>query len=208
MNDVEHFIRKNRNRFDRDTPPDALWNRIEAGLPAPMAGPTALPDTPAETPASAVVRPLYGGAGGSVFGRWPLRGWWLAAAMTGALLVAGLWAANQRYGLTQQPEVVAAAPAYASQFVQYARLIDDKRAELRQITQADPALYRQFAGDLDKLETGYKCLKADLPQNPNQELLIQAMIQNLHLQIDLLNQQLRVIQQMKQQTAIHHEPVL
>ena len=84
-------------------------------------------------------------------------------------------------------------------------LIDDKRAELKQMTEDNPALYQEFATDLDRLEKSYKSLKADLPQNPNQEMLIQAMIQNLQLQINLLNEQLRVIQRIKQQT--HENPV-
>jgi len=37
-----------------------------------------------------------------------------------------------------------------------------------------------------------------LPVNPNKEELLQAMIYNLQLQIDLLNQQLNIIQKIKQ----------
>ena len=107
---------------------------------------------------------------------------------------------NYQYGVAHQPEVVAASPTYAKEVVEYTRLIDDKRAELKQMTEDNPVLYREFATDLDRLENSYQSLKADLPQNPNQDVLIQAMIQNLHYQINLLNEQLRVIQRIDQQT--------
>ncbi len=204
MSDLENFVRANRDSFDTQQPPDALWQRIEAKLPL-------LPNDHTNEPTvekSAIVRPLHSRASQSFFGDVRTMRRLVAASVTGLLLLCGLWAVNRQYGLTHQPEVVAVNPGYAQEFVQYARLIDDKRDELCRMTQADPALYRQFSGDLDKLEAGYQSLKADLPQNPNQELLIQAMIQNLQLQIDLLNQQLRVIQQMKQQTNTHHEAVL
>jgi hypothetical protein len=208
MNELEKFVRTNRDRFDSQQPPDALWQRIEARLPATHADPTPTPVAGPITENTASVRPLNSRVAGAAFSKSMSVNWLLVASVSGLLLLAGLWFVNRQYGVTQQPEVVAVSPGYAKEFVQYARLIDDKRDELRQMTQANPVLYAQFAGDLDKLETGYQSLKADLPQNPNQELLIQAMIQNLQLQIDLLNQQLRVIQQMKQQTTTHHDPIL
>ncbi len=193
MNNIENFIKTHRNRFDQPPPPADLWKRIEAQLP---------PEPTAK------VKPLNSLANRSVFDNPRFVRRLLVASLTGLLLLAGLWAVNWQYGVAHQPEVVAVSPSYAQEFVQYARLIDNKRDELCRMTQANPDLYRQFSGDLDKLEAGYQSLKADLPQNPNQELLIQAMIQNLQLQIDLLNQQLHVIQEMKQQTAPRHASLL
>jgi hypothetical protein len=204
MNNLDDFIQAHRDRFDAQVPPDTVWQRLEARLPkAPVDAPVSRLVAATET----VVRPLNSRAGQSFFADTRHR-WWLAASVTGLLLLVGFWAVNHQYGLTQQPEIVAVDPGSAKTFVQYARLIDNKRDELRQMTEANPVLYQQFAADLDKLNIGYQSLKADLPQNPNQELLIQAMIQNLNLQIDLLNQQLRVIQQMRRQTSPRHENVL
>ncbi len=123
------------------------------------------------------------------------------AASVALLVLAGSFLyVNYQYGVAHQPEVVAASPTYAKEVVQYTRQIDDKRAELKQMTEDNPALYREFATDLDRLENSYQSLKADLPQNPNQDVLIKAMIQNLHYQINLLNEQLRVIQRINRQT--------
>lgn len=131
---------------------------------------------------------------------WLTLNWRVAASIAVVLLAGCLLYMNQQYGVTGQPEVLAAAPTYAKEVVQYTRLIDTKRAELKQMTEGNPILYKEFATDLDRLEHSYRTLKADLPKNPNQEVLIQAMIQNLQLQINLLNEQLRVIERIKQQT--------
>jgi hypothetical protein len=213
--DLERFINRNRDAFDDREPPETLWQRIEEGLSAepgkvrPLNG-KMRPENVLEisnssanartNSQSTTVRPLWRSR--------LVSRWMVAASVMAVLLAGGFWLANARYGLTRQPDVVAAAPEYASDFANYARLIDTKRAELRQMTQADPGLYQQFATDLDRLENSYQGLKADLPQNPNQEVLIQAMIQNLQLQIDLLNEQLRVIQQMKQQRPQFNKNVL
>jgi hypothetical protein len=41
-------------------------------------------------------------------------------------------------------------------------------------------------------------LKLKLPANPNRELLLEAMLQNLQLQSELLNRQLLIIKEIKQ----------
>ena len=210
MNNLERFVRDNREDFDNPEPSPDLWAKIADKLPADTTTTTAAdaqpgavaytpqPETEATAPRIGVIHPLNGHTvRGSNGGRW--RGWAVAASVTLLLLAGGFWGLNHRYGVTEQPDVVAVSPAYANQFVQYARLIDTKQSELRQMTKSNPALYKQFAADLDRLESSYLNLRAELPENPNQEVLIRAMIQNLDLQISLLNEQLRVIQRMKQQ---------
>ncbi|MBO0935200.1 hypothetical protein J2I47_01440 [Fibrella sp. HMF5335] len=190
---LENFIREHRDEFDQDAPTDAVWQRLAAQLPG---SPTV--DRTAETVKPTLGRPFLAvQKSNSIAGRW----WAVAASV--ALLLGVLWWVNARYDLAEQPEVVAVSPTYAKEVAQYASMIDDKRAELQQLTQSNPALYQQFANDLDRLEASYSSLKKDLPETPNQEILIQAMIQNLQLQIDLLNEQLRVIQRMKQQNTTH-----
>ena len=131
----------------------------------------------------------------------------MAASVAVLLLVGGFWYVNHQYGVVRQPEVVAASPVYAKEVAQYTRLITNKRAELKQMTENNPALYEEFSQDRERLEKSYKSLKADLPKNVNKEVLIQAMIQNLQIQIDLLNEQLRVIEHVKQQTNENQNPV-
>jgi hypothetical protein len=208
---LERFVRDNREAFDDREPPSNLWQRIETGLGGPTDTNTSIESTP-----TAPTKPEQAGLNPatpftqihrntSTRGHW-LTSWQAAAAVAVLLLVGGAFFLNHRYGVTSHPEVaVAAGPTYASEVAQYTRLINAKRTELRQMTESNPALYEEFATDLNRLERSYKSLKADLPKNPNQEMLIQAMIQNLQIQINLLNEQLRVIQRINHQT--HENPV-
>lgn len=79
----------------------------------------------------------------------------------------------------------------------YAKLIELKHEELKALEKDEPLLYRQFAGDVKKLDSVYHLLKNQLPNNSNREQVIEAMISNLQLQIGLLNKQLDIIKQIK-----------
>jgi hypothetical protein len=77
----------------------------------------------------------------------------------------------------------------------YAKLVEIKHKELKKIQRDEPLLYKQFAGDVNKLDSVYHSLQNQLPKNPNREQLLEAMIQNLQLQMRLLNHQLDIIKQ-------------
>ena len=79
----------------------------------------------------------------------------------------------------------------------YAKLIELKHEELKTLEKDEPLLYRQFSGDVQKLDSVYHSLKTQLPKNSNREQVIEAMISNLQLQIGLLNKQLDIIKQIK-----------
>jgi hypothetical protein len=116
-----------------------------------------------------------------------------------------LYNVNQKYQVTAQPQIVLTNPSMAKQVGQYTTLVENKRLELKELTENNPDLYNQFAQELDVLESSYQNLKADLPKNQNQETLISAMIQNLQLQIDVLNQQLQIIEKIKESKNGKHE---
>jgi hypothetical protein len=195
---LERFVRDNREAFDAHEPPDALWARLDEKLgPAPASSESPFREVH-RTPTAADQRPIRSS--------WFRTNWQVAASIAVLLLAGAFLYVNQRYGVSQQPELAVSSPAYAKEVVYYTQLIDEKRTELKQLSETNPALYEEFSTDLTRLERNYQTLKAELPQNPNQETLIQAMIQNLQLQINLLNEQLRVIQCIKQQTA-HAIPV-
>jgi hypothetical protein len=77
----------------------------------------------------------------------------------------------------------------------YAKIVELRQKELKKIEKEEPLLYRQFSGDVNKLDSVYRSLKKQLNVNPNREQLLEAMIQNLQLQIGLLNHQLEIIKQ-------------
>lgn len=208
---LQRFVRDNREAFDVHEPSDDLWSRLSEKLPkAEEIAPTSehillkVPSKETSNEASLnnqiVHEDFQNGGSYNPFFRKVSKNlnWRIAASIA---LVVGLgwvgYRVNQKYGVTEAPEVAFANPGYAKQVTQYTQLIDNKRAELRQMTESAPALYKEFAVELDQLERSYQNLKADLPKNPNQETVIQAMIQNLQWQIDLLNQQLDIIQRIK-----------
>jgi len=77
----------------------------------------------------------------------------------------------------------------------YARLVELKHEELKTIGKDEPVLYKQFASDAYRLDSVYHNLQKELPKNPNKEQLLEAMLQNLQLQMGLLNHQLDIIKQ-------------
>ncbi len=208
---LQRFVRDNREAFDVHEPSDDLWSRLSEKLPkgdaTKIVGEDPTPEVTSptvsqEAKGNPIVHEDYrnGGTYNPFFRKISKNlNWRIAASIA---LIAGLgwigYRVNQNYGTaTEAPEVALADPGFAKQVGQYTQLINNKRAELRQMTESDPALYKEFAVELDQLERSYQNLKADLPKNPNQETVIQAMIQNLQWQIDLLNQQLDIIQRIK-----------
>jgi len=77
----------------------------------------------------------------------------------------------------------------------YARLVELKHEELKSIEKDEPLLYKQFASDASRLDSVYHNLQKELPNHPNKEQLLEAMLQNLQLQMGLLNHQLDIIKQ-------------
>ncbi len=81
---------------------------------------------------------------------------------------------------------------------QISKVVEIKQAKLKEIERSNPVLYKKFVSALDQLNDVYKELEKELGSNPNKEQLLEAMIQNLSLQQELLNQQLSIYQKIKQ----------
>jgi len=87
----------------------------------------------------------------------------------------------------------------------YAKLVEIKHKQLKTIEKDEPLLYRQFASDVQKLDSVYHDLQGQLPKNPNREQLLEAMLQNLQLQMQLLNHQLDIIKQINHSKKTEYE---
>jgi hypothetical protein len=94
---------------------------------------------------------------------------------------------------------------YKQEMYYYAKLVEVKHKELTSIEKDEPLLYRQFSGDVNKLDSVYRALKKQLPENPNREQLLEAMLQNLQLQMGLLNHQLDIIKQINHSKKTAYE---
>ncbi len=97
------------------------------------------------------------------------------------------------------------ATDYREEMGYYTGLVRLKHKELRTIEKDEPLLYKQFAGDINKLDSVYHALEKQLPQSPNHEQLMEAMLQDLQLQMRLLNHQLGIIKQINHSKKTAYE---
>lgn len=172
---LEEFIKNNRSELDNYEPGEKVWRGIERELPS----------------------------GKEKLGARKQMAWlkWAAAASVLIILASTayfFWPFNEKKADAGNILSSGLPAEYAEEVYHFTRLIELKHKELQKIEKEQPELYRQFADDINKLDSNYQVLKQELPDNPNQEILLQAMIKNLKWQIDLLNQQLTIIQKIKQ----------
>ncbi|MBX2951861.1 MAG: hypothetical protein KF870_05115 [Leadbetterella sp.] len=95
-------------------------------------------------------------------------------------------------GLKSGNPELAELETYDAALVTYAHKVDQKKARLETLVSNQPELEETFSKDLSDLQKDFEYLKAQLPNNPNREAIINAMISNLEGQIELLNQQTRI----------------
>jgi hypothetical protein len=195
-NNLERFVRDNREAFDNMEPSAALWDKIGEAIGEGKKNTTR------------VVRVSWA--------RWAVAAT-LFLALAGTISYQLLWKQQstdiQIAQQTDTPESQTTAPnvvdplvnqidpQYAKLVSQFTEVIESKQNELKKIEKDDPELYNKFAGDIQKLDSSYHLLRSTLNANPNTEQLLQAMISNLQMQIELLNQQLTIIQKVKQPKA-------
>jgi hypothetical protein len=179
---LERFVRDNKDGFDSFLPQDNLWALIESKIPGEA--------TPAKIPENNKTIKLRNS--NAVFN------WRIAAGIVLALGIGFAVYLNQQYGVTRDPGVALNVPAYAKEFNTYTVAINEKRNEIIKLTRNNPELYKEFSGDLNSLEKSYGNLRSNLSDAPNQEALLEAMVQNLQWQIDLLNQQIKILQRINQ----------
>ncbi len=181
-NKLKKFIWDNRKAFDNEDPTGKVWENIEASFSP-------------KKKKKFILTPLY---------KWSMA----AAAML--VIASGIYfIANRDPKIitvaTNEPDINKLAPEYASQMNQFVKLIDTKQEELKTLAKEQPELYREFTSAINQLDSSYNTLKNQLSATPNREMLLEAMIQNLQLQLNVLNQQLNIIHQIKESKKYSHE---
>ncbi len=170
---LEEFIRDNKKEFDQFDPPAALWDKIDKQL-----------DQKGRNSSSAVAKTEK-----VVRLSFILK----IAATIIVILSIGIW--GYQYQKKESADLSNIDPQLAKQQIHYASLIEAKQTELKRIEKEEPQLYSEFSSEIRKMDASYQKLKSDLPASPNQEETVKAMIRNLQIQTELLNQQLSIIQQ-------------
>ena len=186
MSRLEQFIRDHREEFDGDEPNPQVWKKLEAKLNPRQSGGRLV--------------------------RMNILRWSAAAAVLVVVAISVLY-------FFKGPAEVAAIvskdssndimeeinPDYAKEVYHFTQLIEIKQSELKKIEKDQPELYKEFLSDITTLDSSYNALKKQLPENPNREQLLEAMIENLRIQTDLLNKQLQIIKKIKQSKQVSDE---
>ena len=172
---LEDFIRNNKVEFDDLEPREGLWDNIESKLFMEE-------QQVVEPPKKRETKTFSLG--------YVLR---VAAIVIMVMCISFvLYIKNQRANTV---DYAAINPEFAKQRMQYASLVQTKRSELKTLTKSNPELYHEFSAEIAKMDSTYKKLNHDLATSPNQERVLRAMIRNLQVQTEVLNQQLNVIEQ-------------
>jgi hypothetical protein len=184
-NKLEDFVNRNREAFDSEMPAEDVWKDIDR-QPVDRARPA---------------RKMF-----HFFTRTQLAAS-LLVIITGATIFLLLQKGPEtpetatpvaKPAATEQAAVESTEPVSPESLDQITKMVEVKQAQLKEIEKSNPVLYKKFTVALDQLNDAYKELEKQLDINPNKEQLLEAMIQNLSLQQELLNQQLSIYQKIKQ----------
>ncbi|MEO5889573.1 MAG: hypothetical protein ABIQ31_04935 [Ferruginibacter sp.] len=187
MSRLEKFINNKREEFDDMEPSEKLWQHVEAAVTKKQGK-----------------RFLFN----------PIFRWSVAAAIFILVAATAFFVFSKKDQVetaavkktdTVATDLVTLAPEEAPEMNQFAKLIAMKQDELKLLAKEQPVLYQKFSKDITQLDSSYNTLKNKLSVTPNREMLIEAMIQNLELQLNVLNQQLNIIHQIKQPKKYNHE---
>ena len=118
--------------------------------------------------------------------------WKIAAAF---FLISTVWLMVDRF-LPAENEQSAQMMEFMQVEAFYTNLIKQKQAELKSYDQV--LLTDEFLADVERLDSMYLQLKKTYETSANDELILDAMINNLQLRIEILSQQLTILNTLKQ----------
>ncbi len=81
--------------------------------------------------------------------------------------------------------------------IQFSSLIEIKRNELNKYKSTNPELVSDFESQLHELQKNYAVLVPQLKDENKRDVVLLAVIENLQMQVEILNQQIDIIQQLK-----------
>jgi len=181
-NDLEKFIRKNRNDFDDANPSNEVWKNIDRSLPVKKQA------------KRFTITDIY---------KWSAAAAIVFIALTSIYFLSIRKYSHEDPSMNTGPEK--AAPysinnmslEFAAEFREASEAVKLRQQELKTAIANDPELYRKFQADLNALDSAYKLLRDQAGQTVNPDVIIKAMIENLQLQSELLGRQLMIIHEIK-----------
>ncbi len=169
MDKLEKYITEHRNQLDAREPGSELWANIEGDL-----------DKRSKQ-------------------KWFTGGiLWKAASIV--LLLTVIWLIADRNGQFTDLNKVARDENTEIDLTEvenyYSSIILARQEQIKEYVNQYPELDQRFLNDLNRLDESYEQLKTDLEIGYSEKIL-NAMIVNLQMQIDVLNQQLEIIENIK-----------
>lgn len=167
---LEDFVKSNRTGFDTEEPSDNVWQNID--------------------------KQLRFDQGSSSWGMWL----WRAAAVVFFCSTVYLWAVNGN--AQQKPEPLAVETSgedFGKVEQYYFSQINEKQNQIVNY-QNKIEVNGRYEVDLQKLDAMYEVLKDELKKNPSNAEVKDALTLNLLVRIDLLNEQLKGIEDSKTET--------
>ena len=174
---LKKFVQDHREEFDTFEPRPDLWQDVSREL---------------ERRQAPQIIPLY-----------RRKVWQYAAVVT---LLLGFGYGLVQYGKslrdpgvgTTMASLESIAPEMAEVETYYLSVINQKTKERGTYDLRQLGVEKDFKGELAKLDSSYAQLKQELYKSPNKQRVIDAMVQNLQIRISILNQQLEVLNRIKQ----------
>jgi hypothetical protein len=178
---LEQWVEENRASLDYFEPDPALWQELQKKLDQEM---------PAKRKPLGIVR-MY-----------PMA---MRAAAAVALLISAYFIVNyiakpdsaKDDSVFTQVNLAEVSPELAEADVYYTREIQEKRKAFQALTSANPSLCKDFEKDIAQLDSMYTVLKKEIATTPDKDQVADAMIENLQIRIDILNQQLQILEKVK-----------
>ncbi len=176
--ELEQFIRENQDEFNNRMPSEHNWEAIRQRL------------KPEYIPSKQVSVAFV---------------WRMAAAFVVILCatVYVVWQVatfsqekNTSYTQTTLEEI---SPELQQTEQYYQQVINEHTRMLEGYKKSKPKLVNDFKHDLEELDAAYNSLKQELIQNTGNQRIVNEMIQNLQMRVTLLNHQIQILENIKQQ---------
>lgn len=170
MKKLEDIINENRDAFDTEMPSPQVWNSISAKLQKKQ----------------------------SKFSWKP----YMAAASIMFFITCTWIIANHQLDINNskiaETDPTSLPIEVQDAQVQFSSLIEIKRNEINQYKKSNPALVSDFEKQLSELQSNYSTLIPQLHDENKKDVVLQALIENLQMQVAILNQQIEIIRQLKE----------
>ena len=167
MNNLEEFIRANREEFDSKEPREKLWSHIESDLD--------------------------GGSQKDFGWMWKAAVVVLVAVCGFLIWERGQHQVNIS---TASATDLYMGPEFLETELYYTQLITQKQQQVESFNQGDPELKNDFKNDLASLDTIYHELKQEYIETGN-DVVLDAMMSNLQLRKELLDQELMILEKLE-----------